>query len=150
MGDPFLTYRTIPIGTLIRKALKERHLSQRCLALSTGLSYGHVNGIVNNNRKAGQISASKIEKCLCISSGLLLKIQKFQLQREAELKHIIMEGAKPSIRRYVFWDINFDKLDWQKNKVFIIKRVEQYGTEEEKDAVARFYQFNTRSQVQGS
>jgi hypothetical protein len=47
------------------------------------------------------------------------------------------------IRRVVFWDTNIDKIDWEKHKKAVIKRVFEKGNQTEKDEITRFYGINT-------
>ena len=42
-------------------------------------------------------------------------------------------------RKAVFWDTDIDKLDWEKNRQWIIRRVFEYGGEEEILETIRFY-----------
>jgi hypothetical protein len=43
------------------------------------------------------------------------------------------------LKRILFWDTTFEKIDWQQQKKAIIKRVFERGDEEEKEEIARFY-----------
>ena len=43
------------------------------------------------------------------------------------------------IRRILFWDTDFDKIDWQHQQNAIIQRVFERGNEEEKNEISRFY-----------
>lgn len=45
----------------------------------------------------------------------------------------------PNIRRILFWDTDFDKIDWGKNRNFVIARVIERGNREEQEEIARFY-----------
>jgi len=45
--------------------------------------------------------------------------------------------SKP--RRILFWDTDFDKIDWQHQQNAIIQRVFERGNEEEKNEITRFY-----------
>ena len=43
------------------------------------------------------------------------------------------------IPRFLFWDTNFDEIDWEKKYVAVIKRVFERGSEEAKLEVEKFY-----------
>jgi antitoxin HigA-1 len=43
------------------------------------------------------------------------------------------------LRRVLFWDTNFDKMDWVRYKTAVINRVFERGNEEEKNEITRFY-----------
>jgi hypothetical protein len=49
---------------------------------------------------------------------------------------------RPDLKRYrkaVFWDTDIEKLEWEKNRQWIIRRVFEYGGEEEILETIRFY-----------
>ena len=39
----------------------------------------------------------------------------------------------------LFWDINFDTINWRKYKKVVVKRVLQRGSKDENDEIVRFY-----------
>ena len=43
------------------------------------------------------------------------------------------------IRSVTFWDTSIDKIDWDKHKVSVIKRVFSRGNEDEQNEIIRFY-----------
>ncbi|PCH65360.1 MAG: hypothetical protein COC01_09790 [Bacteroidetes bacterium] len=43
------------------------------------------------------------------------------------------------LRRVLFWDIQYEQLDWDKNAVFILERVAMYGNLSEWQAVLNYY-----------
>jgi len=43
------------------------------------------------------------------------------------------------IRRILFWDTNFDLIDWERNRTAIIQRLSERGNEVERAEIARFY-----------
>ena len=45
----------------------------------------------------------------------------------------------PNIRKNLFWDIDFNKIDWNKNKRFVIDRILERGTPTEIEEIAKFY-----------
>lgn len=54
----------------------------------------------------------------------------------------LSEQAHPEISKYrktLFWDTDFDTLDWQRNSEWIIQRVFEYGNESEIKETIRFY-----------
>jgi hypothetical protein len=51
------------------------------------------------------------------------------------------------IRSILFWDIKTEKIDWQKQKKTIIKRIFERGNEMEKKEITRFYGNETISKV---
>lgn len=43
------------------------------------------------------------------------------------------------IRRTLFWDTDFDKIHWQRNKSAVIKRIFERGTDTEVQEIINFY-----------
>jgi hypothetical protein len=53
-------------------------------------------------------------------------------------------GSKvPSFSSYLFWDVNPQKFDYQKNRLFVIERVTTKGTEEDWQELKRYYGWET-------
>lgn len=48
-----------------------------------------------------------------------------------------MQG--PSLHKRLFWEFDFDRIDWQKDAVSIIRRVIERGTPEEWQELISFY-----------
>lgn len=60
---------------------------------------------------------------------------------EQEKKRLSL-NCKPDLSKFrpiLFWDTNFEKIDWNKNKMAIVKRVFERGNELEINEVIRFY-----------
>ena len=47
--------------------------------------------------------------------------------------------TKPNIAKRVFWDIDFNSLDYQKDRFYIIERVMNYGLWNDFVEIVRFY-----------
>lgn len=53
-----------------------------------------------------------------------------------------MKVNKPDlskIRSIVFWDTTIEKIDWDKHMGFVVMRIFERGTQEEKREITRFY-----------
>jgi hypothetical protein len=69
-----------------------------------------------------------------------------QLQAAFEVQQILkrqqLTNPTPNlsiIRKVLFWDTNFDKIDWITKKTAVIKRVFERGNDEEIQEIIRFY-----------
>jgi len=60
--------------------------------------------------------------------------EKYRLKKVDELPRVA-----PNIRKGVFWDVDFDKIDWLRYKKFALDRVFERGSVEEKEEILRFY-----------
>ena len=43
------------------------------------------------------------------------------------------------LSRVIFWDVDYDKIDWDKKARFVIGRVVMYGTVEDWNAIKSYY-----------
>ena len=50
-----------------------------------------------------------------------------------------MQKAKPILDKRIFWDVDFDKIDYDKNPNFIIERVFERGGVAEIREIRRYY-----------
>lgn len=58
-----------------------------------------------------------------------------------ERKHIITkpERSKPNLPQRLFWEFDYEQMDWQKNAEIVIERVVERGAPEEWEEMIRFY-----------
>lgn len=54
-----------------------------------------------------------------------------------------IKKALPAIRKVLFWDTDFEKIDWIKNRKAVIKRIFERGTQKEINEIIQFYGKNT-------
>lgn len=50
-----------------------------------------------------------------------------------------MQKPKPNISKTAFWDVNFDEIDFERNQVFVLDKVFNYGGFEDQISIIRFY-----------
>ena len=83
-----------------------------------------------------------------IRSVLAIGLESMFLQHLTRLVKIIHirtnqeESNRPDLgcyRKALFWDTTIESLDWDKNKEWIVRRVFEYGSEEEILETIRFY-----------
>ncbi len=46
------------------------------------------------------------------------------------------------LSRVIFWDIDYEKIDWDNRARFVIQRVVTYGTKEDWEAIKKYYGLN--------
>lgn len=132
-------YKGIHPGIVLDRELKKRAIKQRPFALSIGEHPQTFNAIIKGKRSLPIPLALKIEDKLNLNEGDLVLLQTyFDINKEkAKLQKYIPNTSL--IRKVLFWDTDFDKLDWIKNYKAIIKRVYERGNNEEKNEIIRFY-----------
>ena len=141
MYDIYLKYHHIPCGAIIDRIRAKEKLSQRELALRSGIPYQRINDFIANRRRISPDNSLKLEKALglehqCFFYLIQTNHDIFKATiRLTEQKH----PDKSKYRKALFWDTNFDTLDWQHNADWIIRRVFSYGNENEILETIRFY-----------
>ncbi len=70
-----ITYSPVCPGSLIKKELKDRGVSQKVFAEAIGMRPSHISEVINGNRRVTIQFADKVESWLGISAKLLLNLQ---------------------------------------------------------------------------
>jgi addiction module HigA family antidote len=133
-------------GKIIERDLKKKHLTQRALSKIVKVPYQTINAIIAGKRNLTTELALNIEKTLGYDEGFLLILQSYffisahkdKISREKYL-------TPPNIRKSLFWDTEFDKINWSKYQKAVINRVLERGNEEEQSEIARFYNVNPQN-----
>lgn len=127
-------------GKIIGRDLKKRNLSQRSFAASIGEHSQTLNAVITGRRNLTVEMALKIEQAFGYEEGFLLLLQTYYEIAEYKngQKSRVISGI-PAIRRSLFWDTDFDTLDWGRYRESVIARVLERGNDTEKAEIARFY-----------
>ncbi|MGV8092606.1 MAG: HigA family addiction module antitoxin [Mangrovibacterium sp.] len=131
-------------GKFIERELKKKNLTQRALAEETGIPYQTINSIIAGRRNLTIEQALKIDHALGYEEGFFAILQTYydiKQYKEKELANLYV--GSPHIRRILFWDTDFDKINWGKYKEAVIRRVLERGNKEEINEIKRFYNLST-------
>ena len=133
-------FKGIHPGKIINRDLKKRDLSQRSFAASIGEHSQTLNAVITGRRNLTVEMALKIEQAFGYDEGFLLTLQAFYeiAEYKNRMKSRSIDGV-PTIRRSLFWDADFDSIDWGRYKDAVIARVAERGNDAEKAEIARFY-----------
>jgi len=63
----------------------------------------------------------------------------YDIKKEKQKNQTNRKPDLSLLRRILFWDTDIDKLDWEKQYSFIIKRIFERGNEDEKKEILKFY-----------
>ena len=127
-------------GLFLERELKKRHLTKGRFAMSVG-EYPQTFGDITKGKRKMNVGLSlKIEKALGLEEGFLMILQTyFDIAKE---KRKLNEHKKPDLTQFrpaLFWDTDLQKIDWQKQKTAIVKRVFNRGNDLEKEELQNFY-----------
>ena len=141
MYENYLTYHHIPCGAVLDRIRAKEHLTQRELASRSEIPYQRINDFIANRRRISPENSLKLEKAL----GIEYQCFFYQLQTNYEIflaTSNLSEQSQPNKSKYrkvLFWDTDFDAVDWQHNSEWIIQRVFEYGNKSEIEETIRFY-----------
>ena len=113
-------------GKIVERELKKRNINQRQFALSIGEHAQTLSAIIKGSRRMNVALSLKIEEQLEIEEGFLMTLQVFYDIKEAK-KDSTYKPDLSKLRKGIFWDTSFDKIDWKLMKISVVKRVFAYG-----------------------
>ncbi|MEA5044395.1 MAG: plasmid maintenance system antidote protein, partial [Petrimonas sp.] len=99
-----------------------------------------INAIIAGRRSLTTKQALKIDQILGYEEGFFAILQThydIKQYKEKELASIYTEA--PHIRKSLFWDTDFNKINWAKYKNAVIKRVFERGSKDEIEEITRYY-----------
>ncbi len=133
-------YKGISPGRIIDRELKKRGTSQRSFAAMIGEHSQNLNAVINGRRPITIELSYKLDKEFGYEDGFLAMLQTQydydEYKRRAENK---LYPGRPDISKILFWDVDFDSIEWGYRKEWVIGRVMERGNDSEKAEIARFY-----------
>ena len=133
------TLKGIHPGAVVERELQKKHLSKRQFALSLNEHPQTIGAITKGRRDMNTPIALKMEAALGLDEGFLMILQVYHdIKKEKEPK----QRAAPDIKKFrpaIFWDTDIKKIDWQKQKKAVIRRVFERGNEQERNTINEFY-----------
>ncbi|CAN0591942.1 unnamed protein product, partial [Ectocarpus sp. 12 AP-2014] len=126
-------------GTLLRWELDNQNLKSSELADAIGEHKQTISAILNKRRAINPSLSIKLSKIFKTEKDYFMVLQAIydvKIMAESELKE------KPNInkiRSVIFWDTDINKIDWNKNKKAVIKRILERGNKIEINEIISFY-----------
>ena len=128
-------------GAVLEREFKRRGIRKSVFALQIGEYPGIITDITKMRRGMNASLSLRIERALGIEEGYFMVLQAYY-EVAREKKKESMKQPKPDlskIRRGIFWDVNFDEIDFHKRERFVIERVFERGNDPEIREIIRFY-----------
>jgi len=127
-------------GRVIEYDINKSRISQNALAANIGVTKQMINAVISGRRGLSVELALKIEREMGYDEGFLSQLQTFfDIEKVKREWSMAQYKTAPNIRRNLFWDYDFDTIDWGRYKKAIIHRVLTRGSEEEQREIARYY-----------
>lgn len=126
-------------GTILRRELKIQGLKGSELARSINEHKQTISSILNKRRNINPKLSIKLSKQFNVEDDYFMLLQAsydVKLAAESEIKNT---PNLNKLRKVLFWDTTFDKIDWDKHKRAVIKRILERGNKSEIDEIISFY-----------
>lgn len=134
-------------GFILERELKNRKLAKGRFALSLQEFPQTIVSITKGKRKMNTALSLKIEHTLGIEEGYFMILQVYYDIEEEKRKKIIEHPNLSKLRPVLFWDTDLEKINWDKQRKSVIKRVFERGNEIEKKEIIRFYGKSSVSEI---
>ncbi len=134
-------------GFVLERELEKRQIRKGNFALQIQEYPQTLSTITKGKRDMNIGLALKIEHVLGIEEGFFMILQVYYDIEQEKKKQNSSHPNLSIIRSILFWDTKTEKIDWQKQKKAIIKRIFERGNEMEKKEITSFYGNETISKV---
>jgi antitoxin HigA-1 len=128
-------------GILIKRELKARGMKNKELAEGVGEHPQTISAILHQRRGINPELSVKLGQQFSVDADYFMHVQA-SYDVNKVINQINLSDRKTNlinVRKALFWDTDFDQLDWNKNKVAIIKRVFERGNDREIAETIQFY-----------
>ena len=127
-------------GIILRREIKKRGLKNKDLALLINEHPQTISAILKAKRGINPNLSIKLGQNLDVEPDYFMLLQASYDTKQANSGYI----NKPTpninkIRKILFWDTDFSKIDWIKNRNAIIKRIFERGNKTEIYEIISFY-----------
>lgn len=139
MSNTISIIKGVHPGFILERELKKMKIAKGRFAISLDEYPQTLVSITKGKRNMNTALALKIEKALGMEEGYLMILQTYYEIEQEKKKQNTKHPDLSKIRKILFWDTSFGKIDWEKHKRSIIKRVFERGNEEEKKEIKKFY-----------
>ena len=127
-------------GAILNREIKKRGLKNKDFASMVNEHAQTISAIIKEKRGVNPKLSIKLGMNLGVDVDYFMLLQASYDVKQASISEIVSKTPDLNkIRKILFWDTDFDKIDWQRNKRAIIKRVFERGNETEIKEILKFY-----------
>jgi len=127
-------------GIILKREICKRGLKNKDLAAMVNEHPQTISAILKTKRNINPKLSIKLGRNLNVESDYFMLLQASYDVKQANLKGI--SNSTPNldkIRKVLFWDTDFNKIDWNKSRYAIIMRVFERGNNTEISEIIDFY-----------
>jgi len=129
-------------GAILKREIKKRGMKNKDLALLISIQAQAISAIIKERRRITPRLSIKLGINLGVDSDYFMLLQASYDVKKAQSLSIKQPTPNlKNIRKVLFWDADFNKIDWGKNRKAIIKRIFERGNRKEIDEIINFYGF---------
>lgn len=127
-------------GVILQREMKNRGIRVVQLAQSSEEHKQTISAILNKRRKITPKLSIKLSELFNVDSDYFMLLQaSYDVNTLADKLDNDVKPNLSKFRHVLFWDTDFEKIDWQKQRHAIIKRVLERGNDDEINELIRFY-----------
>ncbi len=127
-------------GAILKREIKKRGLKNKDLAFMVDEHAQTISAILKEKRSVNPKLSIRLGEQLGVEEDYFMLLQaSYDVKKACLQKSNKLIPNLKLIRTALFWDTDFDKIDWLKNKRAIIKRVFERGNELEISEILNFY-----------
>lgn len=133
-------FRGIHPGIILERELRERNIPKRRIALSIGEYPQLLGDITKGKRRINPSLSIRLGDALGIDVCFFSVLQAYydieqQKKKQTQNVHPNLKLLRPVL----FWDTEFNSINWEKSKTSVIRRLFERGNDKEIMEIIRFY-----------
>lgn len=140
---PYIQYmqmNSVSAGAVLQHILRQQQLKKQDVARAADIIPQRLSDLISGSRRFTPALSLRLERALQIPHhGFFYLIQSqhdiYQEERTAERRTPDLSLLTAT----TFWDVDLEQVDWEQGREWAIRRVLEYGTQEEVRELARFY-----------
>ena len=126
-------------GAILKREVKKRGMKNKELALLVNEHAQTISAILKEKRGINPKLSVKLGESLGVDDDYFMILQaSYDVKKLNSSSKSINTPDLSKIRKALFWDTDFSKLDWSKNRTSIIKRIFERGNEYEITEILNF------------
>ncbi|MBG7631483.1 MAG: HigA family addiction module antidote protein [Bacteroidetes bacterium] len=126
-------------GLILKRELKRNNIKSSELAMAINEYKQTISAIINQKRGINPSISIKLANYFSEAEDYFMLLQ---ASYDVKITADRLPKKQPNlnkIRKIIFWDTTFDKIDWNKNKNAVIKRILERGNATEINEIISFY-----------
>ncbi len=141
MYEEYIKSEKTPAGKVLEHILRRAKITQKQLSVETGIYPQRISELIKGTRNFTIQQSIDIEKALGIGiKGYFYKIQaNYEVYVYLTEKEMLIHPDLSKFSMALFWDTRIEKINWIKNKEWVIQRIFEYGNSQEIEEAIRFY-----------